>query len=126
MLSNPSNKSGPVARAATFGLPWFVVIAFSATVAWALNTALTGIVPTPAEATQPLPALVARSAAGEAYVHRASVAYIGQGNWIPDLREPCRTEAAPADSSCETISVGQQYLGLNTWVPSDPISSCSP
>jgi hypothetical protein len=75
-----------MARLATLGLPWLVVMGFSATMAWALNTALTTSVPTTALATEAVPTVVPRSAASEACGDSVWMVYVGQGNWIHDPR----------------------------------------
>jgi hypothetical protein len=97
MLSNPSNTCVRMARAATLGSPWLVVVGFSATIAWALNSALTGLVPTAHEATEPEPTVIARPAGSQACGDGAWMVYVGQGTWIPDPRRPCLLEASATD-----------------------------
>jgi hypothetical protein len=97
MLSNPSNRRTSIARAATLGWPWLVSMGFSVTMAWALNAALTGSVPTTAEATDQVPTVVARSVASQACGDGVWMVYVGQGSWIADPRRPCLWEAAATD-----------------------------
>lgn len=89
MLSRPSTRSVPIARAATLGWPWLAVMAFSATISWALTTALAGRLP---EVTEPAPTVVAGAVASDACVNNAWLVYIGQGNWIRDPFHPCKSE----------------------------------
>ena len=97
MRSNLLTRNAPLACAATFGLPWLVVMGFSATIAWALNTALTASVLTTAGLTEPVPTVFTRSAAVEACGDSVWMVYVGQGNWIHDPRQPCPREAEATD-----------------------------
>jgi hypothetical protein len=72
-------------------------LGFSVTIAWAVNAALTGSVPTSAEASDPIPTAVTRSAASPACGDGAWMVYVGQGTWIPDPRRPCLWERAAMD-----------------------------
>jgi hypothetical protein len=89
MLSSPSTRSVPIARAATLGWPWLAVMAFSATIAWTLTMALTSRLP---EVTEPKPAVLALSVNTEACSSNAWLVYAGQGTWIRDPRHPCKSE----------------------------------
>jgi hypothetical protein len=60
-------------------------MAFSATISSALSTALTDRLP---EATEPAPSVVASNAC----VNNGFLVYIGQGNWIRDPFQPCKSE----------------------------------
>ena len=97
MHSNPSSTYARMARAATLGSPWLVVMAISATIAWALNSALTGSVPSTEEATEPVPTVVAQPVASHACSDGTWMIYVGLGSWIPDPRRPCLWEAPATD-----------------------------
>lgn len=97
MLSDRSNTGVRMARAATLGSPWLILIGFSVSIAWALNSALTGNIPTTTEPTVPVPTVVALPVASQACSEGAWMVYVGQGTWIPDPRRPCLWETEATD-----------------------------
>ena len=84
-------------RAAAFGLPWIALMAISVTLAYAMSMAVTNGLSTTAQADGPVPTVIDRPVGSEACVNSAWVVYVGQNTWIPDAREPCRSETTVAD-----------------------------
>ena len=103
---------GIVVRGARWGLPWMCVLALSAGLASAMTLA---VAPAPAEP-EPQPSMLIASSLGGPFIW-ADSSLVGYA----------QLARSNSSKSCDTSGGRLLYVGLNTWIPTDPqVGPCPP
>jgi hypothetical protein len=108
-------------RCMVWGAPWICMFAVSGSLAYALNVALGG-----GPSAQDEGSVSVSVASAEVLAAAARLYYEDDGT--PCQTTPCskvRRWLPVTGGSCESISIGQQYVGLNTLILAEAITSCT-
>jgi hypothetical protein len=122
-------------RAGRWLLPWACVLVLSMTVAYIAGQALVAVSASLAYAMNvvvgggsPAPEGTVGAPANVVTAERSatSALFRDEDDWTPCHVQQNQTIAPTTRSRSETVGIGQQYVGLNTWIPGEPpqVSPC--